>query len=329
MEKKRSLWVWARLFRLQFLPFQIIIFGSMAVPVVIGLRMQLSPLLAAAAALAVATHIFWFCYGTLQNDYWDQDIDRHNPFGQTVFTEGYFSQKEKNGIIRFFAVLAFLCEIPQFAYIYYTHPNAAVDMSAYAIFIMTGFVLATVYSMPPVWAKRRLFGALYTLLLVYVTGFLRFCLLFGGWNFIVLNIVYIFGICAFLYLDHMITSLALKDIADVYADEKGGARTVPLVWGLRPALNLSMAVLIMTMGAGVLLVMAGWLQWWFLITYAGVICYYYLFREMSGWIDEVSRDRTHWDRVPIRRKFLAVGYIMNWGVWIPCFMIAFNSALLI
>jgi 4-hydroxybenzoate polyprenyltransferase len=321
--------VWARLFRLAFLPLQIVIFGSMTVPVIFGLRMQITPLVLAVAATGVATHIFWFCYGTLQNDYWDQDIDGHHPFGGTVFTEGYFSEKEKKGLIRSFAVLAFACEIPQFAFIFFTHHNAAVDMSALAIFIMIGFVLATVYSMPPVSAKRRFLGTMYTLLLVYVFGFLRFCLLFGGLNFIVLNFVFIFGICAFLYMDHMITSLALKDIGDVYADEKGGARTVPLIWGLRPALNLSMAILVMTMGAGVILVMAGWLQWWFLITYAGVICYYYLFREMSGWIDEVSRDRTHWNRVPIRRKFLAFGYIMNWGVWIPAFMIAFNSSLLI
>jgi 4-hydroxybenzoate polyprenyltransferase len=328
-EKKRTFRTWARLFRLPFLPFQIIIFGSMAVPVVLGLRIQISIFVAAAAALAVATHIFWFCYGTVLNDYWDQDIDRGHPFGGTPFTEGYFSEKEKKGVIRFYAVLAAICEIPQFAYIYLTHANPALDMVAFAIFIMIGFVLATVYSMPPVWAKRRFLGTTYTLLLVYVTGFLRFCLLFGGWNFIVLNGIYILGICGFLYIDHMITSLSLKDIGDVYADEKGGSRTLPLVLGLRPALNISIALLVMTMGAGVLLVMFGWLQWWFLLTYLGVICYYYLYREMSGWIEQISKDRTVWDKITIRRKFLAFGYIMNWGVWIPAFMLAFNGGMLV
>ena len=305
--QKRALKVWGRLFRIGFLPFEVVIFSSMAIPVVAGLRIELSPLVLAIAALAVATHIFWFCYGTVLNDYWDQDIDKHNPFGQSVFTQGYFSDREKKGIIRFFAILAFVCELPQFAYIYYTHPNPVADIIAFAVFLGIGFVLATVYSVPPVWAKRRLLGSTYTLMLVYVTGFLRFALLFGGWSFIVLNGIYVLGICGFLYIDHMITSVSLKDIPDAYADEKGGVRSVPLVYGFRPALQMSMVFLIMTMGAGAILVLAGWLQWWFLLTYVGVVTYYYLYREMSGWIEEVRRDRDYYYKVPIRKKFLASG----------------------
>lgn len=327
--QKRGLKEWGRLFRIGFLPFEIVIFSSMAVPVVAGLRLELSLLVLAVAGLAVATHIFWFCYGTVLNDYWDQDIDRHHPFGQTVFTQGYFSDTEKKGIIRFFAILAFVCELPQFAYIYYAHANPVADMAAFAVFLGIGFVLATAYSAPPVWAKRRLLGPMYTLMLVYVTGFLRFALLFGGWSFLVLNGIYVLAICAFLYLDHMITSVSLKDIPDAFADEKGGVRSVPIVYGFRQALQLSMALLIMTMGAGAILVLAGWLQWWFLLTYVGVVIYYYLYREMSAWIEEVCRDPGYYYRVPIRKRFLALGYIMNWAVWIPCFMLAFNSRLLI
>jgi 4-hydroxybenzoate polyprenyltransferase len=321
--------VWGGLFRIGFLPIEVVIFSSMAVPVLVGLQVRITPLVVALAALAVATHIFWFCYGTVLNDYWDQDMDRHNPYGQTVFTQGYFSDREKKGVIRFFAVLAFVCELPQFAYIYYTHASNLVDLAAFGVFLATGFVMATAYSMPPVWAKRRLFGPTYTLMLVYVTGFLRFSLLFGGWDFIALNWVYVLGICVFLYIDHMITSVSLKDIPDAYADEKGGARSVPLVLGFRPALYMSIVMLVVTMGAGVLLVLAGWLQWWFLLTYVGVVCYYYLYREMNGYIEEVSKDRAYFYKVPMRKRFLAFGYIMNWGIWIPCFMVAFNSHLLI
>ncbi len=325
--RPRGLRVWGRLFRIGFLPVEVLIFSSMAVPVLVGLEVRITPLVLALVALAVATHIFWFCYGTVLNDYWDQDMDKHHPFGGTVFTEGFFSDREKKGVIRFFAVLAFLCELPQFAYIYYTHADRLIDMMAFAVFLVIGFVLATTYSMPPVWAKRRLLGPMYTLMLVYVTGFLRFSLLFGGWNFISLNAVYVLGICAFLYVNHMITSVSLKDIPDAYSDEKGGARSVPLVWGFRTALNMSIVLLIVTIGAGVLLVIAGWLQWWFLLTYIGIICYYYLYREMNGWIEEVSKDRAYYYRVPMRKKFLGLGYIMNWGIWIPCFMIAFNARL--
>jgi len=262
------------------------------------------------------------------NDYYDQDIDRENPFGQTVFTQGFFTDREKRAIIRFFAVLALACELPQFAYIYLAHPAPLVDLIAYSVFILVGFSMATAYSIPPLWAKRRLLGPLYTLMLVYVTGFLRFALVLGGWDFLLLNGVFVLGICWFLYIDHMISSASLKDIPDAFADEKGGSRSVPLVWGFGAAMRLSAAFLVLTLGTGVLFVVAGWLQWWFLVTYLGVIIYYYLYREMNGWAEEVSRDRSHWARVPIRRRFLAYGYIMNWGVWIPCFMLAFNSRLL-
>jgi len=320
--------VWARLFRIAFLPVQVLIFGSMAVPVLLGLRLAITPLVLAVAATAVAAQIFWFCYGTLLNDYWDQDIDRHHPFGQTVFTEGYFTEKEKRGLIRFFALLALVCELPLFAYIALAHASKAADVLLYAVYLSAGFTAATAYSLPPVHAKKRLLGPMYTLLLVYVMGFLRFALVFGGWNFVVLNGQYILGICWFLYIDHMITSATLKDIPDACADQKGGARTVPLVLGFRPALDLSVAFLAMTMGTGVLFVLLGWLHWWFLLTYPGVLCYFYLYREMNEWISEVSRDKGYFSKVPLRKKFLVYGYIMNWGVWIPCFMLAFDSRLL-
>lgn len=330
MEPKQRTWgTWGRLFRIAFLPIQVIIFGLMAIPVLTGLHLDVTFLVFGVVALAVAAHIFWFCYGTVLNDYYDQDIDGRHPFGPTPFTEGYFTDREKRRIIWFWAAAAAMCELGLFAYIYLAHPKPLMDLLAYVVFLAIGVVLATVYSMPPVHAKRRFLGPAWTLLLVYVMGFLRFCLVFGGWEFLVLNASYIFGICLFLYLDHAITSISLKDIGDVYADDRGGARTVPLVLGLRPALYMSVVLLIVTTLSGMLLVVLGWLRWEFLLTYAGLVCYFYLYREMNGWIDEVSRDRNYFYKVPIRKKFLIFGYILNWGIWIPAFMLAFDGNLLL
>jgi len=321
--------IWGRLFRIAFLPIEVVIFGLMAVPVLTGLHLDVTFLVFGVVALAVAAHIFWFCYGTVLNDYYDQDIDGRHPFGTTPFTEGYFTDKEKRRVIWSWAVAAAICEAGLFAYIYLAHPRPVVDMLVYAVFLAVGVVLATVYSMPPVQAKRRFLGPAWTLMLVYVMGFLRFCLVFGGWEFLVLNAGYIFGICLFLYLDHAITSISLKDVGDFHSDGQGGARTVPLVLGLRPALYMSVVFLIVTTLSGILLVVLGWLRWEFLLTYAGLVCYFYLYREMNGWIDEVSRDTNYYYKVPIRKKFLIFGYILNWGIWIPAFMLAFDGNLLL
>ena len=327
--RQRTWRTWGRLLRIAFLPIMVVIFGSMAVPVLAALHLDVTLLVFSVVALAVAAHIFWFCYGTVLNDYYDQDIDGRHPFGSTPFTEGYFTEKEKRRSIWTWAALAAICEAGLFAYIFISHHKPAMDILAYVVFLAIGVLLATVYSMPPVQAKRRFLGPAWTLLLVFVMGFLRFCLVFGGWEFLVLNAGYIFGICLFLYLDHMITSLSLKDIGDAYADDRGNARTVPLVLGFKPALYMSVVVLIVTMLAGLLLVVMGWLQWWFLLTYAGLVTYFYLYREMNGWIDEVSRDKNFYYKVPIRKKFLVFGYILNWGIWIPAFMLAFNGNLLL
>jgi len=330
LETKQRTWgTWGRLFRVAFLPIMVIIFGLMAVPVLSGLNLAVTPLVFGIVALATAAQIFWFCFGTVLNDYYDQDIDGAHPFGSTPFTEGFFTEREKRRIIWFWAGAAALCEAGLFAYIALTHPKPLVDALVYAVFLALGVVLATVYSLPPVQAKRRFLGPAYTLLLVFVTGFLRFCLVFGGWEFLVLNAVYIFGISLFLYLDHLITSLSLKDIGDFAADDKGRARTVPIVLGLRPALYISVIFLVATTVAGILLVVLGWLRWWFLFTYAGLVAYFYLYKEMNGWIDEVSRDRNHFYKVPIRRKFLVFGYILNWGIWMPVFMLALDGNLLL
>lgn len=327
--RERTWGTWGRLFRIVFLPMMIVIFGLMAVPVVSSLHLDVTPLVFGVVALATAAHIFWLCFGTVLNDYYDQDIDRRHPFGSTPFTEGFFTEREKRRVIWAWAGAAALCEAGLLAYIALVHPKPLMDALVYTVFLAIGVVLATVYSMPPVHAKRRFLGPAWTLLLVFVTGFLKFCLVFGGWEYLVLNASYIFGICLFLYLDHAITSLSLKDIGDFRADDRGGARTVPLVMGLRSALKVSAIFLVATTAMGVLLVVLGWLRWWFLLTYAGLVAYFYIYREMNAWIDEVSRDLNHFYKVPIRQKFLAFGYILNWGLWIPAFMLAIDGNLLL
>ncbi|MBM4249054.1 MAG: hypothetical protein FJ149_06405 [Euryarchaeota archaeon] len=327
--KPRNWGTWGRLFRIAFLPVMVLVFGLMAVPVLASLHLDWTPLVLGVVALSTAAHIFWFCYGTVLNDYFDQDIDRHHPFGTTPFTGGYFTDGEKRRVVWAWAAAAALCEAGLLAYIALVHPKPFIDALVYAVFLAIGIVMATMYSMPPVHAKRRFLGAAWTLLFVFVMGFLKFCLVFGGLDYLVLNSGYIFGICLFLYLDHSITSISLKDIGDFWADDRGGARTVPLVMGLRPALKISAIFLVATAVTGVLLVVLGWLRWWFLFTYAGLVTYFYLYREMNGWIDEVSRDKNHFHRVPVRQKFLAFGYILNWGIWMPAFMLALNGNLLL
>jgi len=171
-------------------------------------------------------------------------------------------------------------------------------------------------------------GATYTLMLVFVIAFLRFSILLGGWNFILNNAYQVMGICGFIYLSHGISTVALKDIPDAFSDKKGRVRSIPLVHGFKFALYVTALTLVLTMGLGILLVLLGWVHWWFLISYIGVVVYVYLFRDMNRWIDNVTKDPQHWYKVPMRRTHHLLGYLVNWGVWIPCLMLAFNSRLL-
>ena len=207
--KKRDRKVYVRLFRLHFIPVTVLIFGTLPVPVVLGLHVTMSPLIYIILAFGTATNILWFCYGTMLNDYHDRDTDSQNPFGHTVFSEGYFTDLEMKKLIRNFAIASLVCELPQFGFIYYAHTNVVPDLLALAGLVIIGFVLATAYSKPPLWTKRRLLGSMYTLMMVYVICFLRFALVLGGWNFFLLNGKYLFGICWFLFIDHATSSLSL------------------------------------------------------------------------------------------------------------------------
>jgi hypothetical protein len=66
-----------------------------------------------------------------------------------------------------------------------------------------------------------------------------------------------------------------------------------------------------------------------LLTYIGVIIYVFLLRDTRRWVDNVTADPQHWFRAPMRRTHHMMAYIMNWAVWIPCLMVAFNTTFLV
>jgi len=320
--------VWAKTLRLGFLPVGAAIFATMPVPILAGLGLPLQAPLLLALLAGVAAHLLWWAYGTLLNDYHDREMDRHHPFGEKMFTRGLFSDREQRRLVAAFGCAAALLELPQVAYILAFHPDGAVDAAAFSAIILVGFVLATAYSAPPARTRSRFLGATYTLMLVFVIAFLRFCVLVGGWDLLASNWTYVAGISLFIYLSHGITSVSLKDIPDAFSDARGGVRSVPLVCGFRPALRVSVLFLGLTMVVGALMVWAGWVQWWFLVSYAGALVYIYLYRDMGRWIDLISADPGQWYRVPMRRTYHVLGYLVNWGVWIPMLMLAFRGGLL-
>jgi len=321
--------VWLKELRIGFLPVVILIMAALPVPIMRALELQLTAAVLLAIACGAIAHIFWFWYGTILNDYYDQDIDRHHPFGEKMFTKGYFTDAQKKQVVLRFAILATVFEVPQGAYIAFTHKNWLVDLVAFSVLIVLGFLAATAYSAPPVRTRNRLLGATYTLMFVFVVAFLRFAILLGGWNFVLNNPYQVLAICAFIWLGHGISTVALKDIPDAYSDQKGGVRSIPLVHGFKFALNITVATLAMTLGLGFYLVLIGWVQWWFLLTYVGVIVYMFLLRDTRKFVDNVTKDPGTWLTVPMRRTHHMLGYIMNWAVWIPGLMLAFNTAYLV
>jgi 4-hydroxybenzoate polyprenyltransferase len=324
----RTARTWLKALRIGFLPVGAAIFAAMPVPILAGLDIRLAWPVVLAIFFGVGSHLLWWAYGTILNDYHDREMDRHHPFGDKVFTQGLFSDSEQRRMFWGFGLAAAVLEIPQAAFILAFGPGGAVDAAAFVLVILAGYVMATAYSAPPARTRSRFLGATYTLMLVFVIAFLRFCLLLGGLGFLVSNWAYVAGLCLFIYLSHGITSVSLKDIPDAFSDAKGGVRSVPLVCGFRPALRVSMLFLGLTMGAGAAMVWAGWVEWWFLVSYAGVVVYIYLYRDMSRWIGLIERDPGQWYRVPMRKTYHVLGYIVNWGVWIPLLMLSFHGGLL-
>ena len=328
MTPRRTARVWLKTLRIGFLPIGAAIFAAMPVPILAGLDLPLALPVILAIAAGVVAHILWWAYGTLLNDYHDREIDRHHPFGEKMFTRGFFSDREERRLFWGFGCAAALMELPQVAYILAYHENGAVDAAAFALVILAGFVMATAYSAPPARTRNLILGATYTLMLVFVIAFLRFCLLLGGLDFLLSNWTYIAGICLFIYLSHGITSVSLKDIPDAFSDAKGGVRSIPIVCGFRPALRVSVLFLGLTMGLGAAFVWAGWVQWWFLVSYAGALVYVYLYRDMNRWIGLIEQDPRQWYKLPMRKTYHVMGYLVNWGVWIPLLMLAFRGGLL-
>jgi len=252
--------VWLKALRIGFLPVGAAIFAAMPVPILAGLDIPLAWPVILAILSGVAAHLLWWAYGTLLNDYHDREIDRHHPFGEKMFTRGFFSDSEQRRLFWGFGLAAALLELPQVAYILEYGSGTALDAAAFVLVIFAGYVMATAYSAPPARTRSRLLGATYTLMLVFVIAFLRFCLLLGGLSFVLGHWTYIAGLCLFIYLSHGITSVSLKDIPDAFSDVKGGVRSIPLVCGFRPALRVSVLFLGLTMGLGALFVWAGWVH---------------------------------------------------------------------
>ncbi len=328
MKAARTLRVWLKTLRIGFLPVGAAIFAAMPVPILAGLDIPLAWPVALAIIAGVVAHILWWAYGTVLNDYHDREIDRHHPFGEKMFTRGFFSDSEQRGLYWVFGLAAAVLEVPQVAYIMTHGPGGAVDAAVFVLVIVAGYVMATAYSSPPARARSRFLGATYTLMLVFVIAFLRFCLLLGGLSFVLGHWTYIAGLCLFIYLSHGITSVSLKDIPDAFSDARGGVRSVPLVCGFRPALRVSILFLGLTMSLGALFVWMGWVEWWFLVSYAGALVYIYLYRDFARWIGLVEKDPGQWHLVPMRRTYHVLGYIVNWGVWIPLLMLSFRGGLL-
>jgi 4-hydroxybenzoate polyprenyltransferase len=176
---RRTLRIWLKALRIGFLPIGILIFAAMPVPILAGLNMLMTPAILIAIVLGALAHILWWAYGSLLNDYYDQDIDRHHPHGEKVFTMGYFSDAQKRRLVLGFAVVAALLEIPQVACILATHSNGLMDVAAFATVIGVGFVMGTMYSAPPLRTRVRMLGATYSLMFVFVIAFLRFAILVG------------------------------------------------------------------------------------------------------------------------------------------------------
>lgn len=260
----------------------------------------------------VFANIGWMLYGSILNDICDRNADRHNIGARKVLARASLSSRQIAALIGVAALLPLALDAVSLTVLGPSNAAAFVAVS------IVGIVLATAYSMPPVRARARLFGASWTLMSYHPFCFLRIIAL--GWLGSVGGYVGTLVIISFfLWASHGITTVALKDIPDTFADREDGIRSIPIILGARAALIVTLAFIGLAVAIGIVTVSRGIVDATFLFfLFPIAILYCLLAVHFARWLtDALIKDIP--GQTP-RKLFHAVAYCGTWGILVPSFM---------
>jgi 4-hydroxybenzoate polyprenyltransferase len=269
--------------------------------------------------LVVFGNVLLMFYGSLLNDLCDELTDRANVSAAKPIAQGNVSSAQQRRLVIIIGLIFLFCDVGIMLWMrdavrgFGWLELAAADVVAIAA--------ATAYSLPPIRARARLFGATWTLMLYYPICYWRLLVTSSWINPPAPALLTSVIICLFLWATHGITTVAMKDIPDAFADRLAGIRSIPNVFGIGAATFFSVLFAALSLSVAALAFNRGILQGrFFVIAVPVVLGLCVLSGALQRWYVRASWDVQFRQRTP-RRLFHAVAYVAAWGILIPAFML--------
>lgn len=305
-----------RLIRIGFLPLLLLASGSM----VIGARsFGAGRPINLVTFEVIASNILWMLYGSLLNDVCDRNSDRHNVAARKVLTEHAWD----SAYLRLTILLGFALPTAIDSHVFF-QLQATDPLMATQVFLpvtISGVFLGTAYSAPPLRARSYLLGATWTLMAYYPFCFLRTLAVAVESNDLLPFSYSVYATIAFLWSCHGITTVAMKDIPDAFADRLDCIRSIPNTLGPYASFIVSIIFICLTVIISSISFCFGILSGWFLLPlFVAGLLYMWLAFYLSSWLERAFRDSSVAEHTP-RFLFHAVAYVGTWGILIPAYMV--------
>lgn len=269
--------------------------------------------------LLVCGNVAWMLYGSVLNDICDQRIDSFNRAARKILTEYPSAMRHKWRLVLSGLGVATTLDLAVLAWLL-----RADSVSALSVFLPTsiaGVALATAYSLPPVRARARLFGATWTLMAYHPFCFFRILAVSVRSPDLFPLHSSLLVVAGFLWACHGITTVAMKDVPDTFADRVEGTRSLPHLFGP----SASTAATVAFVGLTGTIAIVAWIQGlldarFFLFLVPLALFYCWLAAHLHQWFARALEDEFVASRTP-RKLFHAVAYLGTWGLMIPAFML--------
>ncbi len=269
--------------------------------------------------LLVCGNVAWMLYGSVLNDICDHRIDCFNRAARKLLVEYPSAMRHKWRMVLGSLGVATLLDGAVFAWLAWA--DSATALLVFLPTSIVGVALATAYSLPPVRARARLFGATWSLMAYHPFCFFRILAVSVRSSDLLPLHNNLLIVAAFLWACHGITTAAMKDVPDTFADRVEGTRSLPNLYGPSVSTLATVAFVGLT---GTIATFA-WLQGFldarfFLFLVPMAFFYCWLAAHLHQWFARALKDESVASQTP-RRFFHAVAYLGTWGFMIPAFLL--------
>ena len=305
-----------RLLRIGFLPMLAApnVAMAMSLRTLFSARLESGPV-----SLLAFSNLAWMLYGSLLNDVCDRKVDQQNRAAHKVLAEVHSTAKQRLSLL--ILAFAFPAGLDLLLFLWIDQADPVASRGVFLPTTLVGILMATGYSLPPIRARSRPLGAAWTLMGYFPFCFLRFAAVIASPAELHLHRNELVLIVAFLWSCHGITTIALKDVPDAFADRTGGIRSLPNVAGASVSIAATGFFIVATGGLSIMAWWTGLLSPRFFAFLLPTLIYlcgltFYLHR----WFIRALGDGDVALKSP-RALFHALSYPATWGILTPAFLL--------